>query len=177
MRITIQVFLIQLQRLAPRVACLVSPPRNSETSTPPSEAKSASDGGVSSFCVSWQSAILFDFGPPNEVKERLHWSALQRLSGLTKALALFLFIKMKQAIETGYNTILQLKFKSADSTNFLTKISSLYSLWRKTKNSIMERIKVELICRSAFLRMRIFQIENSSHFCGKKQSIRRFLKA
>jgi hypothetical protein len=29
------------------------------------------------------------FGPPNEVKERLHWSALQRLSGLNKALALF----------------------------------------------------------------------------------------
>ena len=29
------------------------------------------------------------FDPPNEVKERLHWSALQRLSGLTKALALF----------------------------------------------------------------------------------------
>jgi hypothetical protein len=29
------------------------------------------------------------FGPPNEVKERLHRSALQRLSGLTKALTLF----------------------------------------------------------------------------------------
>jgi FdhD protein len=29
------------------------------------------------------------FGPPNEVKEQLHRSALQRLSGLTKALALF----------------------------------------------------------------------------------------
>ena len=29
------------------------------------------------------------FGPPNEVKERLHRSTLQRLSGLTKALALF----------------------------------------------------------------------------------------
>ncbi|MBT2643037.1 hypothetical protein J7I80_12425, partial [Bacillus sp. ISL-41] len=26
---------------------------------------------------------------PNEVKERLHWSALQRLSGLNEALALF----------------------------------------------------------------------------------------
>ncbi|MBT2644855.1 hypothetical protein J7I80_21795, partial [Bacillus sp. ISL-41] len=37
----------------------------------------------------WTSAILFDFGLPNEVKERLHRSALQRLSGLTKALALF----------------------------------------------------------------------------------------
>jgi hypothetical protein len=31
------------------------------------------------------------FGPPNEAKERLHWSALQRLSGLTKALPLFFF--------------------------------------------------------------------------------------
>ena len=30
------------------------------------------------------------FGPPNEVKERLHRSALQRLSGLNKALTLFL---------------------------------------------------------------------------------------
>jgi hypothetical protein len=30
------------------------------------------------------------FDPPNEVKERLHRSALQCLSGLTKALALFL---------------------------------------------------------------------------------------
>jgi hypothetical protein len=37
-----------------------------------------------------QSATHFDFGPPNEVKERLHRSALQRLSGLTKALTLFL---------------------------------------------------------------------------------------
>ncbi|WP_423408674.1 hypothetical protein AABM38_00285 [Heyndrickxia sp. MSNUG] len=30
------------------------------------------------------------FGPANEVKKRLHCQALQRLSGLTKALALFL---------------------------------------------------------------------------------------
>ncbi len=71
------VFLIQLQRLAPRVVCLVSPPRNSETSTSPAEAKSASSGEVSSFSVSGQSAILFGFGPANEVKERLHRSALR----------------------------------------------------------------------------------------------------
>ncbi|MBT2640688.1 hypothetical protein J7I80_00440, partial [Bacillus sp. ISL-41] len=45
---------------------------------------------VSSFCVSGQSAILFDFGPAIEVKERLHRSALQRLSGLIEALSLFL---------------------------------------------------------------------------------------
>ena len=55
--------------------CLVSPPRNAETSIPPAEAKSASSGGVSSFCVSGQSAILFGFGPTIEVKERLQWSA------------------------------------------------------------------------------------------------------
>jgi hypothetical protein len=30
------------------------------------------------------------FGPPDEVKERLHLADLQRFSGLTKALALFL---------------------------------------------------------------------------------------
>jgi hypothetical protein len=43
--------LIQLQRLAPRDACLVLPPRNSETSTPPAEAKSASlsESPVSAF--------------------------------------------------------------------------------------------------------------------------------
>jgi hypothetical protein len=43
--------LIQLKRLAPRVACLVSPPRNSETSTQPAEAKNASlsESPVSAF--------------------------------------------------------------------------------------------------------------------------------
>ncbi len=44
-------FFVQLQRLAPRDVCLVSPPRNSETSTPPAEAKSASlsESPVSAF--------------------------------------------------------------------------------------------------------------------------------
>ena len=32
------------------------------------------------------------FGPANEVKERLHCQALQRLSGLSKALALFVLV-------------------------------------------------------------------------------------
>ena len=60
--ITIKVVLIQLQRLAPRDTCLAaapnssrrlssSPPRNSETSTPPAEAKIASlpESPVSAF--------------------------------------------------------------------------------------------------------------------------------
>ncbi|WP_243463073.1 hypothetical protein, partial [Mesobacillus boroniphilus] len=32
------------------------------------------------------------FDPPDEAKERLHWSALQRLSGLNDALALFVLL-------------------------------------------------------------------------------------
>ncbi|SCB89747.1 hypothetical protein GA0061094_1244 [[Bacillus] enclensis] len=36
------------------------------------------------------------FSPPNEVKERLHKTALQRLSVLNKALPLFLFIHRLQ---------------------------------------------------------------------------------
>ena len=59
-------------------------------------------GDESYFYYFWRVYVNFDncpapapspsrrFGPPNEVKERLHRSALQRLSGLTKALALFL---------------------------------------------------------------------------------------
>jgi hypothetical protein len=59
--------LIQLQRLAPRDACLAAAPNSSRR-----------------------------FGPANEVKERLHCQALQRLSGLNKALALFVLdSKMK----------------------------------------------------------------------------------
>ncbi|ESU33348.1 hypothetical protein G3A_06615 [Bacillus sp. 17376] len=38
------------------------------------------------------------FGPPNEVKERLHWSALQRLSGLNEALTLFNTIRKMRCI-------------------------------------------------------------------------------
>ena len=51
------VFLIQLQRLAPRVACLAAAPNSSRR-----------------------------FGPANEVKERLHCQALQRLSELNSRL-------------------------------------------------------------------------------------------
>jgi hypothetical protein len=50
---------------------------------------------------------------------------------------------VKQALVKDYNTLHQLEFGPADSAYSLTKISSLYSLWLKTKNSIMERIKVE----------------------------------
>jgi hypothetical protein len=38
------------------------------------------------------------FGPANEVKERLHCQALQRLSGLDKALALFALPKKTKNI-------------------------------------------------------------------------------
>jgi hypothetical protein len=64
----------------------------------------------------------------------------------------FFYIKMKQAIARDYNTLLCWEnfknnhcctsfFSILRKELFLTKISSFYSLWVKTKNSIMERIK------------------------------------
>ncbi|ESU30308.1 hypothetical protein G3A_22210 [Bacillus sp. 17376] len=85
MWITIQVFLIQLQRLAPRVACLAAAPNSSRR-----------------------------FGPANKVKERLHWSALQRLSGLNEALALFV-LDWSPAANTRQKQIFLLLHKKAVS--------------------------------------------------------------
>ncbi|MGA9226874.1 MAG: hypothetical protein WB217_11085 [Mesobacillus sp.] len=52
--------------------------RNGETGDSAGRSKKRFFVRVSSFCVSGQSATHFGFGPPNEVKERLHRLALRR---------------------------------------------------------------------------------------------------
>jgi len=50
---------------------------------------SADQGAYAFLCPASAPSPSRRFGPANEVKERLHCQALQRLSGLTKALTLF----------------------------------------------------------------------------------------